>query len=223
MRIIAGRYRHRTLESNPGNTTRPITDRAKVRLFDRLQMVVPGKRVADIFSGTGSLGIEALSRGALSAVMIEQDHRAFELLLANSRKLKLDPTQALCWRVDVFRCSLLPKGTGTWAPYDLVFLDPPYVMADGMKPGTGLFRVLQRLGRPEITTVDSLVVFRTAAEASFVLPNCWEIDDVIHVGSMDLHLIRRSSHPGEEANGDDADSEFDSVDEDQADSAAGEA
>ena len=83
MRIVAGKYRRRKLAAKQGTTTRPITDRVKVALFARLQNRLEGARVADIFSGTGTLGLEALSRGAASVVFIENDHRAWELLREN--------------------------------------------------------------------------------------------------------------------------------------------
>src|SRR6516165_10026496 len=76
MQIVAGKYRHRKLESSPGETTRPITARVKVALFDRLQPELQEARVADIFSGTGTIGLEALSRGAASIVFIESDREA---------------------------------------------------------------------------------------------------------------------------------------------------
>ncbi len=83
VRIIAGEFRHRRLLTNPGLITRPITDRAKEILFERIQDLLVDKRIADIFAGTGSLGLEALSRGAHSVVFLESDKRAFELLEQN--------------------------------------------------------------------------------------------------------------------------------------------
>ncbi|MGD9854019.1 MAG: RsmD family RNA methyltransferase, partial [Planctomycetaceae bacterium] len=68
MRIIAGKYRRRKLLTKPGLTTRPITDRAKEPLFERLESHLEGARVADVFAGTGTLGLESLSRGARSVV-----------------------------------------------------------------------------------------------------------------------------------------------------------
>ena len=64
MRIISGKYRRRKLLVNPGQTTRPVTDRVKVTLFDRLRDRLEGACVADVFAGTGSFGLEALSHGA---------------------------------------------------------------------------------------------------------------------------------------------------------------
>ena len=103
MRIVAGRFRRRQLLVNPGQTTRPITDRAKVILFDRIEAKCVGARVADIFAGTGSLGFEALSRGAKTAVFAEADHRAHSLLKQNAAQLGIEQ-DVVCWRVDVTRC-----------------------------------------------------------------------------------------------------------------------
>ena len=75
MRIVAGKFRRRKLFANPGLKTRPITDRVKESLFERLSGELEGKRIADVFAGTGTLGLEALSRGAKSVVFIESDRR----------------------------------------------------------------------------------------------------------------------------------------------------
>src|SRR6185369_8545803 len=109
MQIVAGKYRHRKLESNPGETTRPITARVKVALFDRLQPDLDEARVADIFSGTGTIGLEALSRGAASVVFVESDLRAFERLKHNVAALKAE-SDVMCWQTDASKCSFKPKG-----------------------------------------------------------------------------------------------------------------
>ena len=105
MRIIAGKYRRRKLHSNPGQTTRPITDFVKEVLFEWLGDTVKDKRVADIYSGTGSLGLEALSRGAASVVFIEQDRKAHELLKRNVESIGAEDT-TLCWKTNALLSSL---------------------------------------------------------------------------------------------------------------------
>lgn len=124
MRIIAGRYRGRRLKSNPGSTTRPILDRAKQMLFDRLESdLSQAPRVLDVFAGTGSMGLEALSRGASSCVFIEQDHKAFELLKDNVKHVGADPI-SLCWRTDALKSSYKPIGVPGLFPYSVIFYDP---------------------------------------------------------------------------------------------------
>ncbi|ADG65909.1 methyltransferase [Planctopirus limnophila DSM 3776] len=190
MRIISGRFRRRTLQANPGNTTRPITDRAKVILFDNIERFFKGQRVLDIFCGTGSLGLEALSRGADTCVFIEQDHRAFELLKANIAHVGATEI-AVPWRVSALKSSLKPRGTD-WYPYGLVFFDPPYVMLKDVRPGEPLYRMFLRLARPDITTEDVLVVLRGPEGAEYTLPDCWQIERNMKVGSMELALIRKA-------------------------------
>ncbi|MBA4031498.1 MAG: 16S rRNA (guanine(966)-N(2))-methyltransferase RsmD [Planctomyces sp.] len=189
MRIISGRFRRRTLQANPGNTTRPITDRAKVILFDNIERHFQGRHVLDIFCGTGSLGLEALSRGASTCVFIEQDHRAFELLKANIAHVGANEI-AIPWRISALQSSLKPKGTD-WLPYGLVFFDPPYVMLKDVRPGLPLHRMLTRLARPDITTDDVLMVIRGPEDASYTLPDCWSIERTMRVGSMQLAFIRK--------------------------------
>ena len=190
MRIVAGELRRRKLLANPGQNTRPITDRAKVMLFDHIRGFLPGKRVLDVYSGTGSLGFESLSRGAKSVVFCEQDHRAHELLVQNATDLGVTD-RALCWRVDCLRCSFKAKGDQGWYPYDIVFFDPPYHMIKTLKRGSPLYRSLLRLTRDELSTPNALMVVRTPAESSFDLPEAWVPFRVLTLGSMDMHLLRK--------------------------------
>lgn len=205
MRIIAGKYRHRKLLTNPGQTTRPIIDRAKVRLFDLIRDELPGARVIDVFAGTGTFGFEALSRGARSAVFCEADHRAHELLRKNAEVLKATD-DVLCWRVDVLRCSFRPKGAGDWTPYRAVFFDPPYKMADDLKPGQPLYRCLERLARPDTTTENALLVVRTPLDCKPTFPPAWTTEMVFEVASMSIYLLRKNAGGGLEK-GDDSDGE----------------
>ena len=190
MRIIAGEFRRRTLLANPGTTTRPIIDRAKVMLFDYIRHRMPGSKVLDVYSGTGTLGFEALSRGATSVVFCEQDHRAHELLVKNVEMLKVQE-RTLCWRVDCLRCSFKAQG-GNWYPYNVVFFDPPYFMIEKeLHPGTLFYRSVERLTRPELTSDDALLVLRTPGEAKFIMPLAWETTQVISIASMDIHLMQK--------------------------------
>jgi len=190
MRIIAGHLRRRKLLASPGDTTRPIIDRAKVKLFDHIRDRLPGARVCDLFSGTGTLGFEALSRGARSVVFVERDHKAHELLVQNAAILDVT-NQVLCWRVDVSRCSLKPKGDADWLPYDVVFFDPPYAAIDALKPGGELRRCVQRLLRPDITSEHALMVLRSQKEVAVDLPPGWTIAKELEVASMRITLAEK--------------------------------
>lgn len=192
MRIVAGRFRRRKLLSNPGLVTRPITDRVKEILFERLGEELDEARVADVFAGTGTLGLEALSRGAKSVVFVEADRKAHELLETNVGKLGVE-SETLCWRADVMRCSFRPKGVPEFLPFDVIFFDPPYRMVPYIKPGDSLFKALERLTRPDVSSPEALLVFRTPEQAEFTLPDAWSIERTLDVSSMNIHLARKQA------------------------------
>ncbi len=192
MRIVAGRFRRRTLLTNPGMVTRPITDRVKEILFERLTNDLVDARVADVFAGTGTLGLEALSRGAKSVVFVESDHKAHELLQTNVANLGVE-SETLCWRADVMRCSYRPKGVPTFLPYDVIFFDPPYRLVPYIKPGDSLYKSLERLTKEEVSSPEALLVFRTPQEAEFTLPPAWKIITTLDVSRMTIHLAQKSN------------------------------
>ena len=163
MQIVSGKYRHRKLETSPGETTRPITARVKVALFDRLQPHLAEARVADIFAGTGTIGLEALSRGAKSALLLERDKRAQAAITRNIQALGLSQ-----------KATLVKANCRQWsqtnpdAQFDLLLVDPPYhdlqlstvtLLIRHLK-NKGLM-VLSYQGRGSVPTVNGVVVVRT--------------------------------------------------------------
>ena len=124
MRITGGRAGGIPLKAPKGNLTRPATDRLRESVFSSLGASIEGCKVADLFAGTGSYGLEALSRGAASSTFFEIDHDALTCLRQNvqatSRSCKLDTNVAKVIARDVFT---LDSNTPS---YDLIFLDPPY-------------------------------------------------------------------------------------------------
>jgi 16S rRNA (guanine966-N2)-methyltransferase len=190
VRIIAGEFRRRKLLASPGLTTRPITDRVKETLFERISEELVDRRVADIFAGTGSLGLEALSRGAKSVVFIESDRRAFELLRQNVVALGVDE-RVLCWRTDALRSSFHPKGVDPFLPFDVVFFDPPYRMAMELSPETPMYQALARLARHTVTAPGAFIYFRAPEGAELRLPNLWELTKKLAISSMEIHVFRK--------------------------------
>lgn len=134
MRIIAGERRGAKLETPRGTkTTRPITDRVKENLFNIIQTRVPGAVVLDLFAGTGSMGLEALSRGAEWATFVEKDAEATALLERNIEKLGYgDRSRVMRGSALNLRPGIRSRGLGGLGPgglvFDLVFVDPPYQM-----------------------------------------------------------------------------------------------
>lgn len=138
LRIIAGQWRGRKLIVPAGEVTRPTADRTRETLFSMLVSRLgdfEGLAVADLFAGSGALGLEALSRGAASCVFVEQDPAAIRALRGNVAALQ---AQSQC---DVRAGSVLALGPAK-APLDLVMLDPPY----GTGAGEVALDKLQRLG-----------------------------------------------------------------------------
>lgn len=123
MRVIAGTYGGRRLRAPRGRATRPTAERVREALFAALGEL-QGEVVLDLFAGTGALAIEALSRGAARAVLIERDGRALAALRANLAELGLGPEQAEVRRGEALRA--LRTARERAETYDLLFVDPPY-------------------------------------------------------------------------------------------------
>jgi 16S rRNA (guanine966-N2)-methyltransferase len=131
MRVIAGRLGGRRLAAPRGTVTRPTSDRVREGLFAMLADV-RGASVLDLFAGTGALGIEALSRGASSAVFVERDGGAVRVLRDNLRALGIERTEAQVRRADALRA--LESARTREETYDLLFIDPPYGQAHDWGP-----------------------------------------------------------------------------------------
>jgi 16S rRNA (guanine966-N2)-methyltransferase len=130
MRVISGTLKGRRLIAPAGMATRPTADRIKESMFNILTGSVQTKRVLDLFAGTGALGVEALSRGAASAVFVDQAKAALSAIRCNIRNLGLeDRTRVIQWNILKNLNCLIPDRKA----FDLVFMDPPYD-ADAVSP-----------------------------------------------------------------------------------------
>jgi 16S rRNA (guanine966-N2)-methyltransferase len=123
LRIVGGALRGRILRSVPGDGTRPTADRVRQSLFDLLGQRMDDLAVLDLFAGTGALGLESISRGALKAVLVEKDARACGVILGNVSDLKLEE-QARVLRGELPQVLSQLRGQR----FDLVFSDPPYAL-----------------------------------------------------------------------------------------------
>lgn len=156
MRIIAGEFRSRRIITPPDDSiTRPIPDRVRESVFNLLRGNFEGARVVDAFAGTGVIGLEAISRGAIECVFIERDHKIADILRRNVRELGVED------RCEVFEADAL--GSGALArcprPVDLVFLDPPYPL---VKDSLGWSRVKAQTERfIEHLADDGFCILRT--------------------------------------------------------------
>jgi 16S rRNA (guanine966-N2)-methyltransferase len=153
VRVIAGKYRSRILKSLKGNALRPTSDRLRDTLFNVLGHRVTGSRFLDIFAGTGAVGIEALSRGAIEVVFIENHAAAAVLIRRNLESLAItDGAQVL--PLDALRAleKIARKHKPTDSPFDFVFVDPPYTEKDQYD------RVLGFLGSAPFLATGSVVI-----------------------------------------------------------------
>lgn len=123
MRVIAGSARRLTLKTIEGLDTRPTTDRIKETLFNMIQSNLPGSQFLDLFSGSGGMGIEALSRGAKCAVFIEQNSKAVVCIRENLVVTKLEERGVV---INAEVLAGLKRLEGKGYLFDVIFMDPPY-------------------------------------------------------------------------------------------------
>ena len=192
MRIIAGHFRGRKLLPPATAATRPVTDRVKQSTFDILAPLIDDAHVYDCFAGTGSMGLECLSRGAAHATFFEADRSAERLLRRNIADLGV-ADRCTVVTADLFRWFAAPRGDHA-PPADLVFLDPPYRFLRD-RPGDLRALAAHLLDR-HLRSPDGLVVFRHDAADALPLPP-------LHprlrrdYGSMTVEYLARPPVPGD--------------------------
>ena len=178
MRIIAGEWRGRPLAAPPGDGTRPTADRTRETLFSMLVSRLGSfeeLRVADLFAGSGALGLEALSRGAAHATFVENDRAALTVLKANIAKCKADFDTA------VLAQPMQAIGRAP-APFDLLLLDPPYGEGHALP-------ALARLLEYGWVAPHALVSVETG-KGEELSPPGFVLDTVRAHGKARLHLLR---------------------------------
>lgn len=155
MRVITGSARGAKLKTLEGLQTRPTSDRVKEAIFNIIQFDIEGRRVLDLFGGSGQLAIEALSRGAGYAVIVDQSAEAAAVIKDNLKKVRLDQSAS------VFQSDYLRYLSGCREKFDIIFLDPPY-------QGTFLETSLQKISEIDILTEGGIIVCERPREK--VLP-----------------------------------------------------
>lgn len=123
MRIIAGEAKNKKLKSRKGMDTRPTLGSVKESLFSIIAPYIEGARFLDLFSGTGNIALEALSRGAEKAIMIEQDQEALKIIIENINALGFE-NRCRAYKNDVVRAVEILGRKGE--KFDIIFMDPPY-------------------------------------------------------------------------------------------------
>jgi len=154
MRIIAGRYRGRNLKDFNLETTKPTTDRVKENLFNLIQFQVADAVVLDLFSGTGALGIEAVSRGAKQVFLIEKNKDAVKIIKSNLNGIE---GNYLLKEIDAFDFLNEIK-----IKFDIILLDPPYKTDFGVK-------AIEIILKNGLLNKNGVILFETSSELNFEL------------------------------------------------------
>ena len=184
MRVISGKAKGIQLQTPQGMLTRPTTDRVKEALFSILQFDLPGARVLDLFGGTGAMALEALSRGAAHAVIVDSAREAIRAIQKNAEGVLKD---ALNERAKIIRADYraaidaMPE-----VRFDLVFLDPPYRMTDAYADA------LTRLRGRGLLNADCICLLERAADARILLPDGFECTDVRTYGGTSVEFVREA-------------------------------
>jgi 16S rRNA (guanine966-N2)-methyltransferase len=189
MRIVGGEFRGRTLAAPASKAIRPTSDRVRETLFDILahRFGVPTEetRVLDLFAGTGALGLEALSRGAASCLMVESSAEARGIIRTNIEALAV-PGRARIYRRDATELGPV----GTVVPFDLVFADPPY----GRHLGEA---ALAAAAKGDWLASGAICVLEEAAATGLDLPADFAVIDERAMGDTRLWFLRwEPAQPG---------------------------
>ena len=152
MRIVAGKFKGKTLIENKFNHIRPTTDKVKQAIFTKLQFEISGSRVLDLFCGPGALGIEAISRGASEVIFVDVNEKSVNLTKKNLSSIK---SAAKVFKCDAEHALDILKGG-----FDLIFLDPPYK--------SGLYeKTLQKIYQKDLLNDDGTIVCEHSKDDTF--------------------------------------------------------
>lgn len=167
MRVIAGKARRLVLEAPAGMNVRPTTDRIKETLFNILQLDVPGCRFLDLFAGSGAIGIEALSRGAHRAVLVDHAREAVKCMERNVRHTKT-VKEARILHMDY--AAALRRLANMGERFDIIFVDPPY-QADLEA------RILKEITEKDLLAPQGVIILETTIRKTLddCLPTGWQV------------------------------------------------
>lgn len=155
MRVISGKCRGTKLEAPEGMKTRPTTDRIKETLFNIIAFDLPGCKFLDLFSGSGGIGIEALSRGAEKCIFIDNSYEATGCINKNLQKTGLQ-NLGIVYNIDIY--SGIKKLGSQNEKFDIIFLDPPYNLE-------GLNEIFEEIVNSDLLAEKGYIILENASEA----------------------------------------------------------
>ncbi len=179
MRVITGSARGRRLKELKGMEIRPTTDRVKEAIFSIIQFDVEGRKVLDLFGGTGQMGIEALSRGASRCVFVDIRKEAVQLIKENLRHTELED------RAEVVQEDYLSFLNRSREKFDLIILDPPYETEI-------IKKALQSITSIDKVSENGIIICENGSNSEWpILPEPYELQKEYRYGNVRVALYRR--------------------------------
>ncbi len=187
MRVIAGLYKRRLLNTLPGNDiTRPTSDRVKESIFNIISKEIPNATVLDLFAGSGSLGIESLSRGAKKVIFVENNHSAAKNIQNNLENLKISDNEYILINKDTTK---FLTSNITETKVDIIFADPPYL-------SKWYENALDEIENSQICSEKCTVIFEMPTNCKILLQSNtqgWIKEDERHYGKTKIEIWRKGN------------------------------
>ena len=180
MRVIAGKYRGRNLFSPKDQAIRPTTDRIKENVFNLIQGRIAGSVFLDLFGGSGAMSIEALSRGASRAVVVDASRDSVDLIKKNFAKVGIGREGEI---LEITYDVAIKRLTGE--RFDLIYLDPPY-------KAPYITDIFERIAEANLLQNGGVVVYEHATEIAFSPASGWCVIDTRKYGSVTIEILERS-------------------------------
>lgn len=176
MRIVAGKFGSRPIKSVPGDHTRPTADKIKGAIFSRIGPYFEGGTMLDLFSGSGNMGLESLSRGMDHAVFCDHNHTSIRVIKENIHAMQAEAASTV-WKCDYRQA--LQRCYGERQTFDLIFLDPPYALENKSD-------ILKQISDYELLKSGGDLIFETAKTETLPM----QVLDIKQVKSVEYGITR---------------------------------
>ncbi|MBQ1826676.1 MAG: 16S rRNA (guanine(966)-N(2))-methyltransferase RsmD [Erysipelotrichaceae bacterium] len=181
MRIVAGLFRSRILQTLPGDNTRPTLDKVREAVFSRIGPYFEnGERVLDLFAGSGAIGLEALSRGAAEAVFVDKSFQAIRVIRKNIESLKVNEK---CRVLNLDYSQALRTLGEEKQSFDLIYLDPPYRLQ-------AISEIVKQVSANELIAKNGIIIAETLKEEEIEVPSGFEKEKEAFYGITKITYIR---------------------------------